>query len=218
MTTAREDRLAHLEATRIYIVATPSAVGPDWEARLDSALSTGLVGMVQVREKQLDDDAFVRLALRFRTLATRHEALLIVNDRVHLAAACRADGAHVGTEDLDPTVARRRLGLDGLLGLSTHDEAELRRARASEADHAGLGPCFDSTSKALDHPTGGAGLVGRCLPHAGDLPVFPIGGITPENVGLLADAGARRVAVGAGVLASDDPAEAVRGMHARLGG
>jgi len=211
-------RQARLAETRIYLVVTPSALPADWDTRLEAALRTRLVGMVQLREKRLDDAAFLDVGRRFRTLATRHGAMLIVNDRVHLVEPLEADGAHVGDADLPPELARERLGSGLLLGVSTHDEAEVAAAASRGADHAGLGPCFPSTSKALELPTGGPGLVRRCLPHAGPLPVFPIGGIDAGNLEGLVEAGAHRAAAGAGVLATDDPAGAVRQMHALLGG
>ena len=112
--------------------------------------------------------------------------------------------------------ARARIGPDRLLGVSTHDEAEIAEAAGRGADHVGLGPCFPTGTKHLERAPGGAELVRRGVAAAGDLPVFPIGGITPDHVAFLAAAGARRVAVGAGVLEASDPVEAVRRIHALL--
>lgn len=208
---ARRERLS---AVRIYVVATPAAHGSTWQHALEAVLSTGLVGMVQLREKTLDDAAYLERAAVVRQLCKRHGALFIVNDRVHLVPAASADGVHVGLDDLPVEEARARLGPKLLVGLSTHEEAEVAAAARRGADHVGLGPCFPTRTKQLELAPGGSALVARCLPHAGDLPVFPIGGITPDNVAGVVAAG--RVAVGAGALEAGDPAGAVRILAAEL--
>jgi thiamine-phosphate pyrophosphorylase len=172
--------------------------------------------MVQLREKTLDDDAFLERARALRPLCEAHGALLVLNDRVHLVEDAGADGVHVGEDDVPPEVARDRLGPDLLVGLSTHDEAEIQAVGMRGADHAGLGPCFATSTKTLARAPGGKDLVARCLPHAAGLPVFPVGGVTSANVSELVDAGASRVAVGAGVLEAPNPADAVRRIHAAL--
>jgi len=210
---SRHDRMA---TTRVYLVATPAAHGPSWASALETALSTGLVGMVQLREKTLDDAAYLERAQVVRRLCDEHGALFIVNDRVHLVEATGADGVHVGQDDLPIEEARARLGPSYLVGLSTHDEKEIASAAGRGADHVGLGACFPTATKQLERAPEGPELVARCLPHAGRLPVFPIGGITVENVAGVAAAG--RAAVGAGVLEATDPADAVRRLHAALAG
>ena len=208
----RRERLA---AVRVYVVATPAAHGPAWEQALVAALSTGLVGMVQLREKTLDDAAYLERARAVRRLCERHDALFVVNDRVHLVEAADADGVHVGLADLPVEEVRARLGPARLVGLSTHDEVEVAAAAGRGADHVGLGPCFPTRTKQLELAPGGAALVARCLAHAGGLPLFPIGGVTPDNVAAVAAAG--RVAVGAGVLEAADPAAAVQSLAEVLG-
>jgi thiamine-phosphate pyrophosphorylase len=209
------ERLERLAAARLYLVVTPSALGPRWEAALERALGTGRVDVVQLREKEAPDRAFLSTAARLRVACDEHDALLILDDRVDLVLPSGADGAHVGEDDLPPEEARDRLGDDLLLGLSTHDAAEVRAAAGRGADHVGLGPCFPSGTKALARAPGGPALVAGALPAAGGLPVFPIGGITTENAPSLVAAGARRLAVGAGVLAAADPARAAEAL-ARL--
>ena len=209
------ERRARLEAVRVYLVLTEAACRGPWREALTAALDSGVVGAVQVREKELSDDALLARVREVVALARPRGALVIVNDRVDVVAAAGADGAHVGEHDLDPREARRRLGQGLLLGLSTHDRREVALARARGADHAGLGPCFPSGTKRLERVPRGPDLLRDALPMA-DLPVFPIGGITPENVGLLAAAGAVRVALGAGVLSAADPAAAARAIAGAL--
>jgi thiamine-phosphate diphosphorylase len=210
------ERRARIEATRVYLVLSESACGGlPWRDAFASALESGVVGAVQVREKEMDDGAFVERAREVARAARAADALVLLDDRVHLVAVAGADGAHVGEDDLDPREARRLLGDQLLLGVSTHDAAEARDARSLGADHGGLGPCFATSTKALSRAPRGADLLREALPVA-SVPLFPIGGIDPGNVGLLAAAGATRVAVGAGVLAAADPAAAARAIAAAL--
>jgi thiamine-phosphate pyrophosphorylase len=212
---ARRRRLRGLEAARIYLVVTEAACRGPWETAVERALSTGAVGAVQLREKELGDLAFVDRAVRLRGLAEDAGVLFLLNDRAHLVARTGADGVHVGEEDLPPDEARRVAGASVIVGLSTHCAAEVAWARRVGADYVGIGPCFPSTTKRLERAPGGPALV-RAAVAAADLPVFPIGGITPQNVRSLVDAGADRVAVGAGILADEDPAEATIAIAAAL--
>jgi len=208
-------RRARLATARLYLIVGETSCRGPWDDAVARALASGAVDLVQLREKTLDDAAFVARAARLRALLGPDGPLLVLNDRVHLVAACGADGVHVGEDDLPPEEARRRLGPDLLVGISTHDCAEVAAAAARGADHAGLGPCFPSTTKALARRPRGADLVRACLPAAA-VPVFAIGGITPANVADLVAAGASRAAVGAGVLGADDPAAAARAIAAAL--
>lgn len=210
------ERRARLLRARLCLVAGPESGGPGWWEATERALVTGLVDVLQLRDKTADDGALVALAERARPLARRHGALLILNDHAALAAALGADGAHVGEHDLLPGLARLLLGPERLLGLSTHDEREVAAARSLPVDYVGLGPCFATGSKALARPPGGSELLRRGLPAAGPLPLFPIGGIDLAGAAGLVAAGARRLAVGSSVLRAADPAAALRGLAALL--
>jgi thiamine-phosphate pyrophosphorylase len=210
------ERRRRLAGTRVYLVVTEAACGGrPWEDAAREALASGVVGMVQLREKDLDDQAFLARARVLRSLAEASRALLILNDRVHLVDEAGADGAHVGEADLAPKDARAGLGPDLLLGVSTHDADEVARAPHDGADYAGLGPCFPTTTKTLARPPLDAARLEAAL-RAARLPVFPIGGITPDRVGSLRRAGAKRVAVGAGILAAPSPGDAARRTAAAL--
>ncbi len=211
-----EERRRHLAAARLYLILT---LGAPREGELDAAeaaLTSGAIDLVQLRDVSGDEAAMRARARSLRPLCHQHGALLLLNDHPEAAAALDLDGAHVGAHDAPPATARAWLGPDRLLGFSTHDPDEVAAAQALPVDHLGLGPCFATQSKDLAYPPGGGALVARCLPAAGDLPLFPIGGITPDNVGSLVAAGARRAAVGAGILAATDPAEAARRLRGVL--
>ena len=220
--TARDGDLRRrpLAATRVYLVVTESACRGPWLEATRRALASGAIGAVQLREKEaegIDDDAFLGRAAALRALCMDAGALLILNDRVHLVAAARADGAHVGEGDMEPKAARAVLGPDLLLGVSTHDAAEVEAAPRAGADYAGLGPCFPTSTKRLSREPAGPDLVRACVGRA-TIPVFPIGGITPVNAVLLAAADAARVAVSAGILSAEDPGAAALSILRALTG
>ena len=210
--TARRARLA---TTRICLVVTEAICRLPWEEAVALALGCASVGMVQLREKKLSDTAFVKRAKRLRAMCDAVGALLILNDRAHLVVKTGADGVHLGEDDMSPLDARALLGPTVLIGVSTHDAQELEAAPRAGADYAGLGPCFPTTTKTLTRAPGGAALLKEALPVA-RLPVFAIGGIDSDNVRLLVEAGADRIAVGAGLLGRDDPATAARVLAAAL--
>ena len=210
---ARRERLAR---ARLYLVVTEAACLGPWEVAVERALRSGVVDVVQLREKGLDDAAFLARAARLRGWTAPAGVLLVLNDRAHLVAAADADGVHVGEHDLPVAEARRVVGPDRLVGVSTHDAREVAAIGPSGADYGGLGPCYATTTKRLERAPGGPALVRACA-RATDRPLFPIGGITAENVADLVAAGATRAAVGAGILGRADPEAAARAIGRALG-
>jgi thiamine-phosphate pyrophosphorylase len=209
------ERRAALAASRICLIVGEASCRGPWETATRRAVEAGVIGMVQLREKEVDDREFVRRAHRLVEIARPAGLLVLVNDRVALALEADADGAHVGEDDLPAREARGLLGPERLLGVSTHDAAEVAAAAGLGADYAGLGPCFSTTTKRLSRAPQGPALVAACVART-TLPLFPIGGVTPENVSSLVAAGARRVAVGSGILGAEDPAAAARAIAAAL--
>lgn len=209
-------RRARLATARLHLVAGPETGGAGWAGAARAALASGAVDVLQLRLKQAGDEAVRAAAHEARAWCNAAGALLVIDDRVALAATCDADGAHVGEHDLPPGLARLLLGPERLLGLSTHGREEVLAARALPVDYLGLGPCHPTGSKALERHPGGPALVAAALPAAGALPVFAIGGITAAHLPALVAAGVRRVAVGSAVLAAPDPALAARALAALL--
>ena len=159
------------------------------------------------------------LARRLRALCDAHGALLVVNDRIEVARDSGADGVHLGQDDRSVAEARRVLGPHALVGVSTHDAAELRRALADGADHVGVGSVFATSTKGRAVPVSGPAALApvAAAAEAAGVPAFAIGGISPTNVADVAAAGFRRVAVSAGVLASESPRAAAAALLAALG-
>ena len=150
-----------------------------------------------------------RQALSLRQVATEVGATLIINDRCDLALAVKADGVHLGQEDLPLADARRLLGPDAIIGLSTHNPEQVRAAAALQPDYIGFGPIFGTTTKADHDPV--VGLEGLCTARGlTTLPMFAIGGITSQHVSDILTAGADGVAVISAILKAADLEEAIR--------
>ena len=156
-------------------------------------LSAG-VKLVQLRAKDMPSNDFFKLADAVRGLTRRAGAMLIVNDRVDIALAVRADGVHLGQEDLPLKAARKIAGDRLIVGVSTHDMAQAEEAEAGGADYIGFGPIFGTATKAT-------GYSPRCLDMLRDIkktvkiPVVAIGGINEGNVAEVWKAGADSAAI-----------------------
>ena len=204
--TAARDRLA---SARLYLVM-PVVDGLD--GFLVSVLGAG-VDVVQLRDKALEARALLEAAAVVRRRTAEAGALFIVNDRVDLAIAARADGVHLGQGDLPVALARAQLGPEPLIGLSTHRFEEFAGADP-EADYLGVGPVYATPTKP-GRPPVGLELVNRAAGTLGR-PWFAIGGIDLATVAQVLDAGARRVAVVRALTGSADPAAAAARLSAAL--
>ena len=163
-------------------------------ADLLKAAADGGARLFQYRDKHASMKDAYRQALALRQAAADAGAILIVNDRCDLALAVEADGVHLWQDDLPVQEARAIMGTGKLIGLSTHNEAQVRAAVHSGADYLGFGPIFTPGSKRDHDPV--VGLEGlKRMRALTSLPVFAIGGITAESAGALAGAGADGVAV-----------------------
>ncbi|MGE3878648.1 MAG: thiamine phosphate synthase [Planctomycetota bacterium] len=194
---------------RLYLLFSPAACRADPFATLADALAGG-VDLVQWRVKERDEEG-ARQAL---AICRAHGARMIVNDDVELALTIGADGAHVGQDDMPARRARRLLGPHRLLGVSTHDLAQIDRAALDGADHLGFGPMFATATKGYAQGLP-AGSLEDALRHT-SLTIWPIGGIDHCNLGRLQAEGARRIAVSRAILGADDPRAAAHSLRAAL--
>lgn len=159
-------------------------------------------------------DAYV-CALALRQAATKTGSLLIVNDRCDLAVAVDADGVHLGQGDLPLAYARRLLGPDKIIGLSTHSVAQVQEALRGQPDYLGFGPIFSTSTKPDHDPV--VGLEGlRAVRPLTRLPMFAIGGITAETAGKVMAAGADGLAVASAILTAADLGSAIRSFQQSL--
>jgi len=200
------DRRERLQAARLYVVTDARLAQGDLEDFLDAILGSG-VDVVQLREKEAEAGDVLRWAETFRAAADRHGALFTINDRPDVAIAAGADGVHVGQNDLPAGEARRVVGDDLIVGLSTHAAGEWDAA-PDAADYLTAGPVWATPTKP-GRPAAGLDHVRHAAAHA-DRPWFAIGGITPENLAGVVEAGATRIVVVRAVTEADDPASAVK--------
>jgi thiamine-phosphate pyrophosphorylase len=190
--------------SRLYFI-TPARA--DLEPLLEAAMRGG-VDIVQIREKALADGALLEVLRRAREVTRRLGVPLVVNDRADLARLAEADYVHVGQDDL-PVTAARTFGIG--VGQSTHAAAELA---ATDADYAGVGPVFETPTKA-GRPAVGLEYVRYAAAHA-RVPWFAIGGIDEANVAEVVAAGATRIAVVRAIGDAEDPERAAAALRAAL--
>ena len=200
-----------LRRARLYLVVDAAA-----EHMLPAALRGG-VDMVQLRDKELDDDSLLEVAARFRAVCGEHEVLFWLNDRPDLALAAGADGVHVGQDDAAPGEVREEVGEQLLIGLSTHSPEQFDAALSSEADQLSVGPVWETPTKP-GRPAAGLDYVRHAAAHGGERPWFAIGGIDEANVGEVVEAGARRVVVVRAIKDAADPEQAARRLREALPG
>jgi thiamine-phosphate pyrophosphorylase len=198
-----------LQRAQLYLVVEAAA-----ERVLPAALRGG-VDMVQLRDKEADDEEILRAAARFRSLCDEHGALFWLNDRPDLALAARADGVHVGQEDTPAADVRSQVGPDLLVGLSTHAPEQFDAALASEADEISVGPVWETPTKA-GRPAAGLEYVRYAAERGGERPWFAIGGIELGNVSEVVAAGAKRIVVVRAVRDAEDPERAARALRDAL--
>lgn len=181
-------------------------------AALVPAVAAALRGgarVIQYRDKSADGARREQEAAALNALCRNHGALLIVNDDVELAAAVSASGVHLGRDDPQLAAARRRLGADAIIGVSCYNQLTRAQAAAEQgADYVAFGRFFPSRTKP-DAAAATPELL-RAARSALDLPLVAIGGITPENGGLLIEAGADMLAVIHGVFGQPDIEAAAR--------
>jgi len=212
---ASHSRRELLARARLCLVIEGRPPGGDVSAILQRALAGG-VDMVQLRDKGASDDELLEAAVMFRRLCTEHGSLFILNDRPDLVLPSGADGVHLGQDDDALDSARRTLGEKRLIGISTHSEQQVAAAQASPADYLGVGPVFATPTKPQARPVG-LDLVRHAASSSGK-PFFAIGGIDAGNAGLVASAGATRVAVIRAIRDAGNPERAAAVLRAAVTG
>ncbi len=186
----------------LYAVTDRSWLGTETLVEQVEKSLQGGATFIQLREKELDEEAFLREAIAIRELCTRYGVPFVINDNVRIALACNADGVHVGQEDMDAGHVRELLGPDKIIGVSTHSVEEALLAQAKGADYLGAGAMFPTGTKA--EATRLSLEILRAITEAVDIPVVAIGGIGPQNVSLLQGSGVDGIAVVSAVFGCPD--------------
>lgn len=188
-----------LMRSHLYLVTSPSE---QLFSIVEAALQGGL-SLVQYREKTSDDVVRLTHAQKLCQMCHHYGALFIMNDRVDLALAVEADGVHLGQQDVPIALARQQLGPHRLIGRSTTNADEMQRAIAEGADYIGVGPVYETPTKA-GKAAAGLDYVQYAAKNA-SIPWFAIGGIDPSNLNDVLEAGAQRVAIVRAIMQSEQP-------------
>lgn len=187
---------------QLYLLASENLCHHGIGPAVRNSLSAG-VSVVQLREKNLADRELLKLARLLRKWTDETGAKLIINDRPDIAVLCNADGVHVGQDELSVRDARRIIGARRLVGVSTHNIEQARRAVGDGADYLGVGPVFPSTTKSFE-AFAGLEFV-RQVANEITLPWYAIGGINASNLARVMAAGAKRVAVSGAICGAENP-------------
>ena len=194
-----------LAGRRLYLC---TADRPDLEEFLGACIEGG-VDLVQLRDKHLDARPLLRRAGAAGAVCRRYGVPFVLNDRPDLALECGADGVHVGQDDAPPELARRVLGPDAIVGLSTHAPAEWDASDGAPVDYLSAGP-VNATPTKPGRPGTGVGYLEYVHGTSRDIPWFVTGGATPDTIPLMADAGARRFVVVRYLTESSEPFASAR--------
>ena len=205
------DRRARLRDARLYFVADRGGM----EHALEGALAGG-VDLFQLRDKDASDDELLTAAETARERCHAAGALFVLNDRPDLAAACGADGVHVGQDDVPVDRARKLVGDDALVGLSTHSMQQAQAGCRSGADYIAVGPVHATPTKE-GRPAIGVEPLKYAAAHV-SIPWFAIGGLDAGNVGAVVKAGARRIVVVRAIARAAASGSSARALRAATNG
>jgi thiamine-phosphate pyrophosphorylase len=204
--------------SRLYAIADAEILAVRGVALADFAgdLRAAGVGLVQYRDKTGSPQEVLRAAAILRDAMAGSGCKLIMNDRADLAVLANFDGVHVGQGDLSPADARRVVGPDRIVGVSTHTDEQVRIADQSCADYIAIGPVFATGTKLNSDPVVGLDGVRRARALTRK-PLVAIGGITRANARSVIDAGADSIALISALFdAQESPEQLARDFLARL--
>ena len=172
---------------------------------VESVLQNGAT-FLQIREKDLAQDAFEAEAERLKTLCAQHGVPFVVNDSVEITLQCDADGVHVGQSDIKGRDIRAIIGPDKILGISAGTVEEAVAAEKAGADYIGVGAIFTTSTKKNARNMTMEQL--KEIVSSVSIPVVAIGGISAENILQLRGSGVDGVAVVSAIFAAEDPGKA----------
>ena len=166
---------------------------------------------IQLREKDLPGRELLALARELRKICTAHGTKLLINGRIDVALACEADGVHLPTDSFTVRDARELLGKSKLIGCSTHSIAEVEAANRAGTNFVVFGPVFDPISKSAHGPAAGVDALREAC-EVSDIPVYALGGITPERIEELSDCEIAGIAAIGAVFGASSPGDAMRAL------
>jgi thiamine-phosphate pyrophosphorylase len=184
--------------TRLYLITLPALEPRSFAETLKRALGAGDVASLQLRLKDVSDDAIARAVETLMPIAQKHDVAFILNDRPDLAARLGCDGVHIGQQDATYDEARAAMGQDRIVGVTCHGSRDLAfDAGEAGADYVAFGSFYPTTTKEVQF-TADIDLL-QWWAESMTVPVVAIGGITVDNAAPLIEAGADFIAVSSGV-------------------
>jgi len=204
----------HRDMLLLYAVTDQAFTGEKTlTEQIEEALCAG-VTLLQLREKSMDKRTFLEEALLVRELTKHYGIPLIINDDVEIALKCRADGVHVGQDDLSPLEVRQLIGPDRILGVTAKNVSQAKKAYMDGADYIGSGAIFPSPTKKDAIPLTLEQLTAIC--RSVPIPVTAIGGITAQNVSCLKGTDVAGASVVSGIFGQKDITAAVHHLKEQL--
>ena len=196
------ERRSRLQSARLYAILDTGYVAPDRILSVADKLIAGGVDLLQFRAKKMPLSEIVRIGRALRSIIPPSGPLFILNDHPGLAEDSRADGVHVGQDDLSVNTAREQAGAECLVGKSTHSLTQAEAAEREGADYIGVGPIFATPTKP-DYTPVGLDLIGQVRAKV-RVPQFCIGGINETTLAAVLKAGAHRIVIVSALLQSED--------------
>lgn len=198
-----------LEDKKLYLVTNSDKFESE-DLFLDAVASAlkGGVDILQLREKNMPANKIIELGKKVKLLCAEYGAIFIVNDRVDIAYVLDADGVHLGQDDMDIESARKILGNNAIIGISTHAPEQAQKAVNDGADYIGMGPVFTTPTKPGRQSVGLEYV--KWVSENIKIPAFAIGGIDLDNVQDVVNAGAKKIAVVRAIINSDNPEKAAQ--------
>jgi len=198
----------------LQAVLDPHFIGKRPLSRVVKSLVAGGVSVIQMREKDISTRDFLAKALQLRKITRELGIPLLINDRLDIALAIKADGVHLGQKDMPLSYARKIWGENGIIGVSTHDLREAKKAEAEGATYIAVGSIYPTTTKKDAILVGISTL--KKIKKAVNIPIVAIGGIRSENVEEVIRAGADGVASISTLLGTSRLTQTARDFRRRI--
>ncbi len=211
--TIKQAFLKKFPEVKLYVIISSNLAKKTILETLQDVIQGG-ADAIQLREKMMSDNEFFALAKEFKKITSGTKTIFIVNDRAEIAKKVDADGLHIGQSDISVRNARRIIGYNKILGVSTHTIAQARRAQREGADYIGVGPIFYTETKSHEPPVGLDYL--KQVKKEITIPFVAIGAITLENLNEVLNAGGSRIAVCSAIIGSDNIIQATRSFKAQF--
>lgn len=211
--TIKQDFLKKFSEVKLYVIISSNLAKKPILETLQDVIQGG-ADAIQLREKMMSDNEFFALAKEFKKITSGTKTIFMVNDRAEIAKKVDADGLHIGQSDISVRNARRIIGYNKILGVSTHTIAQARRAQREGADYIGVGPIFYTETKSHEPPVGLDYL--KQVKKEIAIPFVAIGAITLENLNEVLNAGGSRIAVCSAIIGSDNIIQATRSFKAQF--